>query len=72
MTRCVGHILMPNAEYYCRPTSQLSFANNVGLYINSEQTINMTVAHFVWVTMIWRFGSNLAVNYVTFGAEYLY
>jgi len=31
------------------------FANNVGLYINSKQTIHMTVAYFVWVTMIWHF-----------------
>jgi len=39
----------------------LLFANNVGLYTNSQQTVNTTVAYFVWVTMIlWQqFGSIL-------------
>ena len=48
-------ILMQNAEHLCRPTSRLFFVNNVGLYINSQQTINTNVAYFVWVTIIWRF-----------------
>ena len=34
-------IAMSNTKYKC--TSWLSFANNVRLYINSQQTINMAV-----------------------------
>jgi len=65
---------MPNAEYKC--TSRLFFfANNVGLYINSQPTINMGVdihvAYIVcldhndlafFVNVIWQY-------YVRFGSE---
>jgi len=33
-------------------TNQLYFGNNVGLYINSQQTVNTNVTYFVWVAMI--------------------
>jgi len=49
--------------------SRLFFANNVGLYINSQQTINTTVDILSLFGSQWFgvFDSDLEVNYVTFG-----